>query len=314
MPRNARLPSLTALRALEAAVRHRSLSRAAAELHVTPAAVSHQIKALEEELGVVLLRREGRGLVPSFQAAAALPLLSQAFESLRGAARLLRPEADDRILTISVVPSFASTWLLPRLEDFQQAHPEVDVRLDTKWGLTDFNRDEVDLAVRYGPGGYSGLFEEQLFAEEFFPVCSPRLLSGAKPLKQPEDLRHHRLLHVDYPPDWRMWLQAAGVTGVDATRGPHFYQTVFALQAAEQGHGVAIGTTALVQDLLAAGRLVRPFDLSVPHEHGYHLVAPHVHLQRAKVAAFIEWIRAAAREGALRQEDFRVAPDRHGQA
>lgn len=297
-----RLPSLIALRAFEAAGRHRSLTRAAQELHVTPAAVSHQVKALEAELGVTLLQREGRGLTPSAPARAALPLLGQAFESLRGAVRLLRPEADARILTLSVVPSFASTWLLPRLDAFQQAHPEIDVRIDTKWGLTDFARDAVDLAVRYGPGGYPGLFEERLFGEEFFPVCSPRLLAGSRPLRRPEDLRHHRLLHVDYPPDWRMWLQAAGVEGVDASRGPHFYQTVFALQAAEQGQGVAIGTTALVQDLLAAGRLVKPFELSVPYDHGYHLVCPPPHLQRPKVAAFAEWIRAAARDGPLRPE------------
>ncbi|SMF74945.1 transcriptional regulator, LysR family [Tistlia consotensis] len=295
-----RLPSLTALRAFEAAARHRSLTRAAEELSVTPAAVSHQVKLLEQELGVTLLRRDGRGLAPSETALAALPLLGQAFEGLRGAVRLLRPEADDRILTISVVPSFASTWLLPRLESFQEAHPEIDVRIGTKWGLTDFLREEVDLAIRYGPGDYPGLFEERLFAEEFFPVCSPRLLGGPHPLHRPEELVHHRLLHVDSPPDWRMWLQAAGVEGIDASRGPRFYQTVFALQAAEQGQGVAIGTTALVQDLLAAGRLVKPFELSVPHTHGYYLVCPPGHLQRPKVAAFADWVRAAAREGPLR--------------
>ncbi|MEX2407967.1 MAG: LysR substrate-binding domain-containing protein, partial [Rhodovibrionaceae bacterium] len=245
-----RLPSLNALRAFEAAARLGSLTRAAEELHVTTAAVSHQIKALENDLGLKLLRRVGREIAPSEAAEPGLDSLREGFDLLHQAVRRMRARPSGRSLTISIAPSLAALWLIPRLERFSTAHPGIGILLDTKWGRTDFARSPVDLAIRYGPGGYQGYFSRQLFIEEFFPVCAPRLLEGARPLRQPEDLRHHSLIHVNYVHadenwrDWPMWLSAAGVTGIDPEQGLHFYQTDLGLRAAVAGQGVALGTTA----------------------------------------------------------------------
>ena len=299
---NDRLPSLNALRAFEAVARLGSLTRAAEELQVTTAAVSHQIKGLEADLGVKLLRREGREVVPSEAAEPALQALNDGFDLLHQAVRRIRARPSGRTLTISIAPSLASLWLIPRLERFSAAHPGIGILLDTKWGRTDFARSPVDLAVRYGSGGYPGYFHQQLFYEEFFPVCAPRLLEGEHPLRRPEDLRRHSLIHVDYVNadenwrDWPMWLEAAGVTGIDPEQGLHFYQSDLGLRAAVAGQGVALGTTALVVDLLEQQALVRPFELSLESPLGYYIVCPEDSARRGAVAAFIEWVMAEAAE------------------
>lgn len=297
-----RLPSLNALRAFEAVARLGSLTRAAEELHVTTAAVSHQIKALEADLGVKLLRREGREIAPSEAAGPALEALRDGFDLLHQAVRRIRTRPSGRTLTISIAPSLASLWLIPRLERFSAAHPGIGLLLDTKWGRIDFGRSPVDLAIRYGPGGYGGLFSRQLFIEEFFPVCAPRLLEGERPLRRPADLRRHNLIHVNYIHadenwrDWPMWLTAAGVGGIDPEQGLHFYQTDLALRAAVAGQGVALGTTALVVDLLEQKALVKPFGLSLESPLGYHIVCPEESARRGAVAAFIEWVMVEAQE------------------
>ena len=297
-----RLPSLNALRAFEAVARLGSLTRAAAELHVTTAAVSHQIKALEEDLGIKLLHREGREISPSEAAEPALAPLREGFDLLHQAVHNIRSRPASRTLTISIAPSLASLWLIPRLERFSKAHPGIGILLDTKWGRIDFARSPVDLAIRYGSGGYAGFFSRQLFIEEFFPVCAPRLLEGEHPLRRPEDLKHHSLIHVDYVHadenwrDWPMWLSAAGVTGIDPEPGLLFYQADLALRAAYAGQGVALGTTALVVDLLEQGDLVRPFGLSLESPLGYYIVCPEESTRRGAVAAFIEWVMAEASE------------------
>ncbi|MEX0923584.1 MAG: transcriptional regulator GcvA [Rhodovibrionaceae bacterium] len=297
-----RLPSLNALRAFEAAARLGSLTRAAEELHVTTAAVSHQIKALENDLGLKLLRRVGREIAPSEAAEPGLDSLREGFDLLHQAVRRMRARPSGRSLTISIAPSLAALWLIPRLERFSTAHPGIGILLDTKWGRTDFARSPVDLAIRYGPGGYQGYFSRQLFIEEFFPVCAPRLLEGARPLRQPEDLRHHSLIHVNYVHadenwrDWPMWLSAAGVTGIDPEQGLHFYQTDLGLRAAVAGQGVALGTTALVVDLLEQGALLKPFALSLESPLGYYIVCPEESARRGAVAAFIEWVMGEAEE------------------
>ncbi|GHD63268.1 LysR family transcriptional regulator [Thalassobaculum fulvum] len=295
-----RLPSLNALRAFEAVARLGSLTRAAAELHVTPSAVRHQIRALEEDLGRTLLRRSGNALVPTEAANGALGHLRRAFDALADANRSLRSPARAPVLRVSAVPSFISAWLIPRLDAFHARHPEVTVQVDTNPQLTDFAREGVDLAVRYGLGGYPGLFECRLFSERYFPVCAPRLLDGPEPLAEPADLARHTLLHdavrprVGWPV-WRDWLDAAGVLErVDPDSGTHYTMSMFAYQAAVAGQGVALGTTVLAMDLLAAGYLVKPFELELPTAYGYHIVCPPERRERGHVAAFIDWLLEAA--------------------
>lgn len=295
-----RLPSLNALRAFEAAARLGSLTRAAEELHVTPSAVRHQIRALEEEIGRPLLRRGGNGLLPTEVASGSLGHLRRAFDALADANRSLRSPARAPVLRVSAVPSFISAWLIPRLEAFRAAHPEVTVQIDTNPQPTDFAREGVDLAVRYGLGGYSGLFDCRLFSERYFPVCAPYLLEGPVPLAAPADLANHTLLHDAVQPRvgwpvWRDWLDAAGVLDrVDPDSGTHYTMSLFAYQAAAACQGVALGTTALTMDMLAVGSLVKPFDLELPTAYGYHIVCPPDRRDRPHVAAFIDWLLETA--------------------
>jgi len=288
-----RLPSLTALRAFEAAARTGSVTAAARQLAVTPGAVSHQIKLLEEDLGLRLLERNGRSVAMTPAARAGLGSLTLGFEQLRAGVEAMRRGANPAALVVSVAPSFASAWLLPRLDRYWARAPEVDVRVETKWGLTDFRLDSVDLAIRFGAGGYPGLFEKKLLDEEYFPVCAPEL---ADVLNVPADLDGHMLIHIDADtwadyPTWRMWLKAAGVEHqVDHQRGPHFSISELALKAAREGQGVTLGSTALVADDLRRGRLVRPFPLSVMAPLGYHLVAPKRNLERPVVKGFVDWL------------------------
>lgn len=302
-----RLPSLNALRAFEAVARHLSLTRAAEELHVTPAAVSHQIRALEADLGVTLLRRVRRDFRLTDAAQAGLPPLREAFDLLGEAVERMREGRSDRLLTVSVLPSFAATWLVPRLSGFQALHPELDVLLDTTDRLIDPRREAIDLGIRFGAGDYPGLEVTQLFGDDIFPVCSPELLRGPHPLSSPADLTHHNLLHVDWTPfiiaetgDWGTWLLAAGYDDqVDASRGPRFSHTNLALQAAVHGQGVAIGSTKLAEEDLAAGRLVRPFEVSVAVNFCYYVVTAPGAAARPKVKAFRDWLldQAAHRDG-----------------
>ena len=296
MARN--LPPLNSLRAFEAAARHLSFTKAAEELHVTPAAISHQIKALEEQLGVPLFRRLTRALRLTQAGQAALPPMRDGFDSLADAVDLLRAHENSGALTVSLDPSFAAKWLVPRLDRFRAALPDLDVRLDATDKLTDFQRDNVDLAIRYGSGNYPGLEVERLLSEEIFPVCSPKLLDGPAPLAQPSDLRHHTLIHLEWDsenvtaPNWRMWLLAAGIHDINYTRGPVFSMTTLALQAAIEGQGVALASSFLVADDLAAGRLVVPFDLSVcdPLDFAYHIVVSKRTADLPKVVAFKTWL------------------------
>jgi len=294
-----RLPSLNALRAFDAAARHLSLTKAAAELSVTPAAISHQIKGLEEDLGVVLFRRVGKELRLTDAAQAAVPTLREAFDRLTEATRRLRAGEGDRVVTVSAPPSFASAWLVPRLDRFKEDHPELDVRIDASAHLIDFARDAVDIAIRYGSGDYGDLDTVKLFDDDMFPVCSPRLLTGYRPLRAPDDLARHTLLHYDWTmqpgvrPDWKMWLMAAGAD-VDASRGPHFSHQGMALEAAIRGQGVALGSHALCRDDLATGRLVQPFDMIMALDFAYYVVVPRAMLRRRTVVAFRDWILSEA--------------------
>jgi len=293
-----RLPSLNALRTFECVARHLSVTKAAGELHVTPAAVSLQIKALEADLGAKLVRRDGRSLVLTDAGRAGLADLGAGFDRLARAARAMRPDRDRRMLTVSVDPSFAATWLVKRLERFKRARPAVDVRIHASMDFADFARDGVDVAIRYGMGYYPGLDVVRLFDDEVFPVCTPALMNGARPLREPGDLRRHTLLHVDWMPhtgewpDWSSWLRAAGVDDIDAGRGLRFSDESMALQAAVQGQGVALGNTALVADDLAAGRLVWPFALCLPTMFAYYVVCPEGRADEPTITAFRDWLLA----------------------
>src|SRR5215216_3308516 len=230
----ARLPSLNGLRAFEAAARHLSFTQAASELNVTQTAISHQIKRLEEELGVRLFIRQNRSLTLTQQAQEYLPGIRAAFNDLRLATdRLLRKD-DDHVLTVSTLASLAAKWLLPRLSAFQEAPSVIDVRITTSTDLVDFQRDNVDAAIRYGRGQWAGLRADWLMADELFPVCSPSLLRGDKPLRSPQDLAHHTLLHSSggYDDDWRLWLTAAGLpTNISQQPGLSFDLIFMTVQA-----------------------------------------------------------------------------------
>ena len=294
------LPPLNALRAFESAGRHLSFTKAAAELNVTPAAISHQVKALEELLEVPLFRRLTRALRLTDAGQAALPTLSQGFDKLAQGVEQMRAHCESGVLTISVSPSFGAMWLVPRLENFRCRHPDIEIRIDGTDRLVDLARDDADVAVRYGPGGYNGVRVDYLFGQVNTPVCSSALLSGEHPLGQPDDLRHHTLLHVDWKDaeaSWRMWLLAAGLHDIDPTRGPRFTMENMAVQAALDGHGVALIGDILVADDLAAGRLVRPFDpsLSTPLTFSYYLLSAKDSAEQPKVAAFRDWLLEEAR-------------------
>jgi LysR family glycine cleavage system transcriptional activator len=294
------LPPLSALRAFEAAARLQSFSKAADELGVTPAAISHQIAALEADLGVSLFRRLNRAVEPTASARVLLPGLSEAFSGIQASVRRLRAHTDTGTLTITASPSFAGKWLVQRLHRFQQMSPEIDVRISATDDVVDLTRGDFDLAIRYGTGRYPGLNVELLLQNEVFPACSPELLRRGPPLDSPDDLRHHALIHDQagerdpLVPTWSMWLKAAGVRDVPASPGVTFSTNQLALEAAIAGHGVALAYSAIAGADLAAGRLVRLFSLALPDLFAYYVVTAAGALERPKVRAFRDWLRKEA--------------------
>lgn len=289
------LPSLNALRAFESAARHLSFTKAAVELNVTPAAIGHQVKALEELLEVPLFRRLTRALRLTDAGQAALPMLGEGFGKLAQAVEQMRAHCESGLLTVSVSPSFGAMWLVPRLEHFRSQHPDIEIRIDGTDRLVDLAHGDADVSVRYGPGGYDGVRVDYLFGQVNTPVCSPALLDGEHPLRQLNDLRHHTLLHIDWKDaeaSWRMWLLAAGLYDIDPTRGPRFSMENMAVQAALDGNGVALVGDMLVADDLAAGRLVRPFDpnLSTPLTFAYYLLSANDNAEQPRVTAFRNWL------------------------
>jgi LysR family glycine cleavage system transcriptional activator len=297
----ARLPSLNGLRAFEAAARHLSFTVAAAELNVTQTAISHQIRRLEEELGVRLFVRQNRALALTPEARDYLPGVRAAFNDLRLATdRLLRRD-NDHVLTVSTLASLAAKWLLPRLSAFQEAHPGIDVRITTSTALVDFQRDDVDCAIRYGRGQWPGLRADWLMADQLFPVCSPALLTGNRPLRSPEDLAYQTLLHTSaaYDDDWRLWLTAAGLPAdVSKQPGLTFDLILVTVQAAIDGIGVAMGRTSYVEADIAKGRLVVPFKITLPTDAGFYLVSPQAKADSPKLSTFRQWLAASVQNKA----------------
>ena len=306
-----RLPPLTALRAFESAARHLSFKKAALELHVTPAAISQQIKALEDYLGLAVFRRLTRALELTPQGLAMLPKIREAFDCLANAIEMTREFADGP-LTIAAPPSFASRWLVPRLPHFSSAHPEVELRISSssdsidrrgetaffEEGLIDLRSAASQVAIRFGTGIYPGFSVEKIFSPEYIPVCSPQLPSQEHPLASPSDLCHHVLIHDDtlnhdeHQAVWARWLDIAGIDSIDAQRGPRFSNALLAVEAALDGQGVALALRPLVEADVAAGRLIVPFDLAAHSHYSYYLVIPELVARRTSVAAFSAWLLA----------------------
>lgn len=288
-----RIPPLGALRAFEAGARHLSFTRAATELCVTQAAISHQVRQLEDWLGVSLFDRRGHALTLTAKGAAYLRELTPVFDRLSEATTRLY-EREPGPLRITVLPAFASCWLLPRLEGFRRLHPDIELHLTSSAVLWDFLDDRFDLGIRSGLGRWTGLKADQLAQEMLSPVCTPAL---ARKLRSPSDLRKVRLIH-DTPKDgWRRWLELAGVEGVDAEAGPAFNDAGLVLQAARQGQGVALGRLTLASDDLKAGRLVQPFAKALPNDYSYWLVCPRPLAGRRDVATFRTWLLSEVTQG-----------------
>jgi LysR family glycine cleavage system transcriptional activator len=292
MPRE--LPPLNALRAFEAAARHLSFVRAAEELHVTPAAISQQVKLLEDHLGTSLFHR-GKKLALSDAGNAALPLVSEAFDQIERAMLKMRPNSLGDALVISAPPAFAARWLIPRLEDFQSRHPNIELRLHATKRLVNFQVEDVDVAIRFGAGSYPDLIVERLMPETIIPVAAPAL---AAIINTADDLINCTLLedewHVDNGvfPDWATWLATLGVNNVAPLRVRQFGDANLTIQAAISGLGATLSWYSLVVDDLKAGRLVRLLDQSIPSTLGFDLVMPQNRATSSKALAFRAWLLA----------------------
>ncbi|TIP85041.1 MAG: transcriptional regulator GcvA [Mesorhizobium sp.] len=303
MPR--RLPPLTALPAFDAAARHLSFTKAAAELNLTHGAISRAVRNLEERLGIRLFERGTRFVRLTPAGAAYAAEVGAALDRVGAATIVATASRSAGVLNVSTSDGFAGRWLVPRLHRFHRENRDIDVRLSTSGVHADFIRDGVDVAIRYGAGGYEGVVSELLAEEDVSPVCSPELLHGEHPLRQPSDLRHHRLIHHDFRIDWAMWLQRAGLDDIDPNSGVRFDSAAYAVEAAVQGEGVLLGRSALVSADLAAGRLVRPFDLALESRWKYYVVYPDGALRQRKVKVFRDWLFS---EMAASQKDAQQTP------
>lgn len=292
-----RLPPLNALRVFEAAARHLSFTKAAEELHVTQAAVSHQVKLLEEVLGATLFRRLNRRLVLTETGQAYLPPLRDAFDQMAAATRRIGEASDSGSLRVSTIQSFAAKFLMPRMPRFRAKHPGIELMISASTQLVDFRRDDIDVGIRLGSGDYPGLHVVRLMDDYFFPVCAPALLQGPHPLRSAGDLKYHTLLHdlavasEEGSPSWRNWLRQAGIADVDAGRGPGYSDSAMAIQAAIAGQGVALGRRALAAEDLAAGHLVQPFGPEIKNRYSYYLVCAATTAEQTKQRAFRDWVQ-----------------------
>jgi len=284
-----RLPPMQALRAFEATARSRSLTRAAETLHVTHGAISHQIKSLEADLGVRLVERAGRGVRLTEEGERFAARVRTAFAELMAGVEELAQRANPRQLRVSIAPSLAARWLLPRIGRFNAQHPDIDLVVSASMALADFQRDEVDVGIRYGFGRWEGVHAEHLFDDAFFPVCSPRIAGGVP--KRPADLARYTLLRADGEP-WKPWFEAAGLDWPEPARGPFFSDSAMLMQAAAEGQGIALGRRSLMGSDERNGVLVRPFATEMPGPRQIYLVYPPRLADSPKVAIFRAWLKA----------------------
>ena len=289
-----RLPPLNALKAFEAAARHESFTRAAEELFVTQGAVSHQVKALEAELGIKLFNRERQRLLITEAGRDYLNVIRDAFDRIAvGTERLLQRQ-NAGVLTVSTSPDFAAKWLMHRLGHFVEAHTEIDLRVSATLHHVDFAREEVDLAVRHGDGNWPGLDTVKLSSEQLFAVCSPKLLAGKRRLSKPADILKFPLIHLNSRSDWARWLQSVGVDDTKAIHGPVLNRDSMAIDAAINGQGIALARTTLAAWDLIHGRLVRPFPDALRLSRIYWIVCPKATATQPKIVTFRNWLLAEA--------------------
>ena len=283
------LPPLNSLRFFEAAARHLSFTRAADELHVTQAAVSHHIKLLEQHFGVRLFRRLTRRLLLTDEGQTLLPVVQACFERLAASTKILAETQRGGPLTVMLRPFFAARWLAPRLSRFWQRHPDIDLLLHHSNELLGFDAESIDMAVRWSQGEWTDVENELLLNVAITPVCSPQLLSGPRPLRTVDSLRYHTLLHEQNYDTWKKWLKAAGARKVNARHGSIIDDSNVRIQAAIDGQGVAMGAPVLLDDDLATGRLVAPFELMLD-DWAYYIIYPSGALSKTNVKAFRDWL------------------------
>jgi len=289
-----RIPPMQALRALEAAARTRSLTKAAESLSVTHGAISHQIKSLEATLGVRLVERAGRGIRVTEEGERLSGRIRLALAEIADAVREAGERGNPRQLRVSVTPSFAARWLLPRLGSFLKAHADIDLDVRSTNALVDFRRDDADVAIRYGFGDWLDVKVEHLLDDSFFPVCSPRLAPRLP--ARPRDLAHYTLLRAD-DEWWKPWFEAVGLDWPEPTRGPTFNDSALMLQAAAEGQGIALSRSSLLGNDVKNGLLVRLFDIDVPAPRKYYLVYPPRLASSPKLAVFRAWLQSEIRKG-----------------
>jgi LysR family transcriptional regulator, glycine cleavage system transcriptional activator len=297
MPR--RLPALNALKAFEAAARHESFTRAAEELFVTQGAVSHQVKALEEELGLKLFNRERQRLVITEAGREYLTVIRDALDRIAVGTERLMQRRSSGALTISTSPDFAAKWLVYRLGRFAEQHPDIALRVSADLHHVDFAREDVDLAVRHGEGDWAGLHAERLATEQLFPVCSPKLLGGRRRLR-PADVRKFPIIHLGTHKDWARWLEAAGVSGVDLSQGLVVNRAAMLIDAAVDGQGIVLARTTLSAWDILNGRLVRPFATSLRLAKSYWIVCLQATAMLPKISKARDWMLAEAADDARR--------------
>lgn len=288
------LPSLSVLRAFEAAARHMNFTRAAEELSITQTAVSHHIRTLEKQLGVRLFVRYRNSLRLTESAQKYLASIQTAVEILSDATAGLVRREQNMVLTVNTLATFAMKCLIPRLAGFRERHPDIVLRIIASGSFHEFSQKPHDVAVRWGDGEWPGMRVDKLFVEEVFPVCSPALLNGPLPLREPRDLRRHTIIRNGFSflvhDDWPLWLQAVGMSESDLPAGLIFEFALPAMEAAAEGLGVALGRSPFVDHDLRSGRLVRPFDIPVASGAGYYLVCARETASRPKIKAFREWL------------------------
>ncbi|MCO7508263.1 transcriptional regulator GcvA [Serratia fonticola] len=297
-----RLPPLNALRVFDAAARHLSFTKAAEELFVTQAAVSHQIKSLEDFLGLKLFRRRNRSLLLTEEGQSYYLDIKEIFSSINEATRKLQARSAKGALTVSLPPSFAIQWLVPRLSSFNSAYPGIDVRIQAIDREEEKLADDVDVAIFYGRGNWPGVRTERLYAEYLLPVCSPSLLMGDHALKMPGDLAYHTLLHDTSRRDWLAYTRQLGLQHINVQQGPIFSHSAMVVQAAVHGQGIALVNNVMAQTEIEAGRLVCPFNDVLVSKNAFYLVCHDSQAELGKIAAFRQWILARA---ASEQEKFR---------
>ncbi|MBB6486448.1 transcriptional regulator GcvA [Rhizobium lusitanum] len=284
------LPSLSALRAFEASARHLSMTLAASELHVTPGAISLQVRDLESALGVRLFERRTRSLALTTDGAEYFATMRTAFRLIREATAALAMRSKDTVLTLTCTAGFATHWLVPRLRRFEEAHPDIDLRISASHRMMDFQRDGIDIAIRHGLGGYEGLASERLLDDEYVPMCTPEMAAALGTSPTADVLANLTLIHDVYRRDWELWLQAAGATRVDATHGPVFTDGMGAYHAMKAGLGIALMRRSFVEQELAEGTLIAPFPIGLASAFAYHLVYPPGALERPAIATLRAWL------------------------